>query len=228
MRHPGPGTRCPVIHPGTGGVAGGVSAVDAALDVLLSPVGHLTMHHQHPFTRPPPGGSSRGRTVRRVPRVRYVTVSNCLVVLTNTERKTRYQERRKAGGSRFRRPANRRVRSTPRHAACSGSRRSALALVWVERHDRPRPLAGGHRLPGVSRARDAMRFTRRQAHHLVATVDVRLQPAPVPRAIPESGGLPPPVIVMDGRDAPSRPGRKAHNCNLSGGTDGVSPARAVA
>ena len=36
------------------------------------------------------------------------------------------------------RPANRRVRSTPRHAACSGSRRSALAMVWLERHDRPR------------------------------------------------------------------------------------------
>ena len=68
MRHPGPGTRCPLIHPGTGGVAGGVSTVDAALDALLSPVGHLTMHHQHPFTRPPPAGSSRGRTVRRVPR----------------------------------------------------------------------------------------------------------------------------------------------------------------
>ena len=93
MRHPGPGTRCPVFHPGTGGVAGGVSAVAAALDALLSPVGHLTMHHQHPFTRPPPAGSSRGRTVRRVPRVRYVTVSNCLVVLTNTEPKTRYRER---------------------------------------------------------------------------------------------------------------------------------------
>ena len=27
---------------------------------------------------------------------------------------------------------------------------------------------------------------------------------------------------------PSRPGRKAHNCNLSGGTDGVSPDRAGA
>ena len=38
MRHPGPGTRCPVIHPGTGGVADGVSAVDAVLDALLSPV----------------------------------------------------------------------------------------------------------------------------------------------------------------------------------------------
>ena len=33
------------------------------------PVGHLMMHHQlHPFTRPPPAGSSRGRTgVRGVP-----------------------------------------------------------------------------------------------------------------------------------------------------------------
>ena len=127
-------------------------------------------------------------------------------------------------GSRYRRPANRRARSTPRHAACSGSRGSALALVWVERHDHPRPLAGGHRLPGVSRAGDAIRSTRRQAHHLVATVDVRLQPAPVRRAIPESGGLLRPKDVVNGRDAPSRPGRKAHNCNLSGGTDGVSPS----
>ena len=113
----------------------------------------------HPFTRSPPAGSSPGRTVRRVPRVRYVTVSNCLVVLTNTEQKTRHQERRKAGGSRYRRPANRRVRSTPRHAACSGSRGSALALVWVERHDRPRPLAGG---PSPSRS---LPRTRRHALH---------------------------------------------------------------
>ena len=30
-------------------------------------------------------------------------------------------------------------------------------------------------------------------------------------------------VVVDGRDAPSRPGRKAHICCLSGGTDGVSP-----
>ena len=28
---------------------------------------------------------------------------------------------------------------------------------------------------------------------------------------------------MDGRDAPSRPGRKAHNCHLSRGAGGVSP-----
>ena len=50
--------------------AGGVSPVDAALDAALPTVGHLTMHHQlHPFTRPPPAGSSRGRTgVRGVPR----------------------------------------------------------------------------------------------------------------------------------------------------------------
>ena len=50
--------------------AGGVLPVDAALDTALPTVGHLTMHHQlHPFTRPPPAGSSRGRTgVRGVPR----------------------------------------------------------------------------------------------------------------------------------------------------------------
>ena len=50
--------------------AGDVSPVDASLDAALPPVGHLTMHHQlHPFTRPPPAGSSRGRTgVRGVPR----------------------------------------------------------------------------------------------------------------------------------------------------------------
>ena len=50
--------------------AGGVLPVDAALDAALPTVGHLTMHHQlHPFTRPLPAGSSRGRTgVRGVPR----------------------------------------------------------------------------------------------------------------------------------------------------------------
>ena len=32
----------------------------------------------------------------------------------------------------------------------------------------------------------------------------------------------PPRVVV-GRDAPSRLGRKAHNCNLSGGAGGVSP-----
>ena len=45
------------------------------------------------------------------------------------------------------------------------------------------------------------------------------QPASIPK--------PPAValfrVVVDGRDAPSRPGRKAHICCLSGGTDGVSP-----
>ena len=30
-------------------------------------------------------------------------------------------------------------------------------------------------------------------------------------------------MCVNGRDAPSRPGRKAHNCCLSGGTRGVSP-----
>ena len=43
------------------------------------------------------------------------------------------------------------------------------------------------------------------------------------RAIPESGGPPRPVSVVDGRDAPSRPGRKAHNCHPSRGAGGVSP-----
>ena len=42
--------------------------------------------------------SSRGQTRSGCSRVRYVTVCNGLVVLTNTERKARYQERRKAGG----------------------------------------------------------------------------------------------------------------------------------
>ena len=65
------------------------------------------------------------------------------------------------------------------------------------------------------------------AHRLVAAVDAdsnRLRPA----RHPESGGPPRPESVVDGRDAPSRPGRKAHNCHLSRGTDGVSPVRAVA
>ncbi len=43
-----------------------------------------------------------------------------------------------------------------------------------------------------------------------------------------SGGPPRSVSAVDGRDAPSRPGRKAHNCHPSRGADGVSPARAGA
>ena len=35
-----------------------------------------------------------------------------------------------------------------------------------------------------------------------------------------SGGSPRPASVVDGRDAPSRPGRKAHNCHPSRGADG--------
>ena len=42
-------------------------------------------------------------------------------------------------------------------------------------------------------------------------------------AVPRDGGPPRPVSVVDGRDAPSRPGRKAHNCHPSRGADGVSP-----
>lgn len=46
-------------------------------------------------------GCSRGR---------YVTVCNRLVGVDGTERTARYQERRKAGGSRYRRPADGRVK----------------------------------------------------------------------------------------------------------------------
>ena len=42
----------------------------------------------------------------------------------------------------------------------------------------------------------------------------RRQPAPVLRAVGRRAFR----VVVDGRDAPSRPGRKAHNCCLSGGT----------
>ncbi len=43
-----------------------------------------------------------------------------------------------------------------------------------------------------------------------------------------SGDSPRSVSTVDGRAAPSRPGRKAHNCHPSRGADGVSPDRAVA
>ena len=71
------------------------------------------MHHQlHPFTRPPPAGSSRGRTgVRGVPRSVTLRCSNRLVVLTITERQARYRERRKAGESGTAGPADRRIAS---------------------------------------------------------------------------------------------------------------------
>ena len=61
-------------------------------------------------------------------------------------------------------------------------------------------------------------------------------PPPNPGAAASGAAAPPPEIlalrcgefVVDGRDAPSRPGRKAHNCHLSCGAGGVSPDRAVA
>ena len=40
---------------------------------------------------------------------------------------------------------------------------------------------------------------------------------------PTAGGSPRPVSVVDDRDAPSRPGRKAHNCHPSRGADGFHP-----
>ena len=53
------------------------------------------------------------------------------------------------------------------------------------------------------------------------------RPAPR-RSAPSAGSRPDHRMarrprVVDGRDDPSGPGRKAHNCCLSGGTDGVSP-----
>ena len=52
------------------------------------------------------------RSADHFPLVRYVTVWNCRVALTNAERQARYRERRKAGESRirYRRPADRRSR----------------------------------------------------------------------------------------------------------------------
>ena len=56
--------------------------------------------------RPAPGSRAA------FPPVRYVTVQDSLVALTNAERQARYRERRKAGESRirYRRPADRRSR----------------------------------------------------------------------------------------------------------------------
>ena len=224
--------------------AGGASPVDAA----FSPVCHFTMHHQlHPFTRPPPAGAARGRTgVRGVPPVGYVTVCSSLVVLTNTEWQGRCRKQRKAGESRYRRPADRRSAShhdgTGRpparvrvgHATtCSVAGRVLPAVhagpkvgvgVGPGRAARPPFARSGPPSPSRSpRARATMRSTRSQARRLVAAVDAD-STGSHPVRHPESGGLPRPVGVVDGRDVPSRPGRKAHNCHLSRGTDGVSPA----
>ena len=54
----------------------------------------------------------------------------------------------------------------------------------------------------------------------LATTHTKATRPPVPRA---SG-----VKTSTAWTPPSRPGRKAHNCSLSGGTAGVSPARAEA
>ena len=143
---------------------GGVSALDAALDARLPPVGHLTMHHQTAPVHP----HVVRQVVARADRsgcspVRYVTVCNRLVVLTNTEAEGGLPgSGGRTTGSVAGRVARRFTleRSTPRHAACSGAG-SALALVSVERHDRPPvPWLGGHRLRAAT-----------PVHRLVADVD---------------------------------------------------------
>ena len=128
-------------------------------------------------TRSPPATC---RVVARADRcsgcspVRYVTVYNRLVVLKNTERQGRYRERRKAGESRYRQPADweKRERSrrnggtTSAESPCRscghvfsgrasppggslGAEGSALVWVWGEQHGRPPPVVGRHRLPEV-------------------------------------------------------------------------------
>ena len=51
-------------------------------------------------------------------------------------------------------------RSTPRHAACSGTEGRHWRWSGSSGTNAPRPLVGGHRLREISRARDTMRSTR--------------------------------------------------------------------
>ena len=113
------------------------------------------------------------------------------------------------------------ARSTPRHAACSGpeGRRWCGCGSGASSTAAPRPWWAAIAFPKSPR-------TRHHALHAEPSPPAcrrRLTPTPTgsrPARHPESGGLPRPV---DGRDAPSRPGRKAHNCHPSRGADGVSP-----
>ena len=101
-------------------------------------------------------------------------------------------------------------------------RTRCLGRIASRRHGRPPPLVGRHRLLEVPA--HATPCARRGAKP--TGLSPPLTPTPTgsrPARHPESGGLPRPVGVVDGRDTPSRPGRKAHNCHLSRGTDGVSP-----
>ena len=194
-----------------------------------------------------PGCRPADRCSRCTP-VRYVTVWDSLVVLTNTERQGRYRERRRAGESRYRRPQRTgevRAITTERR---DDVRREPVSVMRprVQWPDESRPAVHAGPKVGVgvgpgraarppfarsgplspsrsSRARDTMRSKRSQVRRLIAAVDAD-STGSRPAGHPESGGLPRPVGVVDDRDAPSRPGRKAHNCHLSRGTDGVSPA----
>ena len=156
----------------------------------------------------------------RCSRVRYVTVWNCLVVLT----KHGAEGRRKAGGSGTagqRTGESRAITAERRDDPSRVGRSSCPRIPWPDKSARrslwssgaegrrwsgsggtttPRRLVGGHRLPEVSRARDNMRSTQSRAHRLAAVVDAdanRLRPA----RQPESGGLPRP------RERSGRPGR---------------------
>ena len=185
-------------------------------------------------TRSPPATCrvvARADRCSRCSPVRYVTACNRLVVLTNTERQGRYRERREAGESRCRQPADPRRasghdgtegRPPPRvrvgHAAtCSVAGRVRPAVHsgpkvrrWCGSGRAARPPSARRGPPSPSRsprARDTMRSTRSQARRLVAAVDADSTGSGSARH-PESGGLPRPAGIVDGRAVPSRPGRK--------------------
>ena len=209
--------------------------------------------HDAPPTAPvhPPatcGGGTRADRCSRCFPVGYVTVCNSLVVLTNTERQGRYRKRRK--GWRVPVPPASDRRSASHHdgtgrpparvrvghattwsvagrvrPAVHAGPKVGVGVVWVEQHGRPSPVVGRHRLPEVPALATpcAPRGAKPAASSPPLDAD---STGSHPVRQPESGGLPRPLGVVDGRDAPSRPGRKAHahNCHLSRGSDGVSPA----
>ena len=122
------------------------------------------------------------------------------------------------------------VHPGPEHAAARGvlrARRTASLLVCLEQHGRPPAPGGPPALSPSPRARVVLPTRCAPRGAKPAGPSPPVTPTPTgsgpARAIPESGGPPRPVSVVDGRDAPSRPGRKAHNCHPSRGACGVSP-----
>ena len=169
-------------------------------------------------------GCSRGR---------YVTVRNRLVGVDGTERKARYQERRKAGGSRSRRPADGRVKSdhggtvgrlsaesrsdirprvpwrdqSPGGPHWSGARRGTRRAAGLGRHWRSSrsSVTTAPRSPGLPSPSRSLLRTRHQPTVSSPTVDADSNrlPSGAPSGIRRSAAS---RGILDGRDAPVQAG----------------------